>query len=71
MTKVEFYFLLGNCASTTVLPNVKNVVDHCHGKMQNVLNSQVFQHWLSNVLEEYVHRRVCSRYFNKMKISNS
>jgi hypothetical protein len=40
------------------LPNVKNVLGHCLGKMQNFIESQIFQ--LSDVLEECVNKRVCS-----------
>lgn len=33
---------------------------HFYGKMQNVLESQDIQHMFSDVLEECLHKRVCS-----------
>lgn len=65
---MEFQLLLDNFTSTTLLPNMKKIPGHCHGKMQTVLKSQVFQHWLSNVPHESLHKRVCSLCFDKIKI---
>jgi len=39
---------------------VENILGNCRGKMQNVLESLDFKHWLSDNLEERSQKSVCS-----------
>jgi dTDP-4-dehydrorhamnose 3,5-epimerase-like enzyme len=68
--EVEFSLLLGNCTSTTLIPNVKNVEVIVMVKCKIFLNPKFFSTGFQMLSKNVYINMLVHDAFNKMKISH-